>query len=157
MGFAVGYIYTGGEDKGLVVKTTDGGETWQEQTFGMVQAELRSVCFTDSQTGYIVGGSHYDALNDKEVSIQLKTTDGGNTWTQTTIDNHERLHKLWFVNSQVGYISGPFAALLKTTNAGATWSSVEVKGASWLYSMFFWSEDNGFTVGYGGKIYKATK
>jgi len=37
---------------GILVKTTDGGTTWSNQK---TEYELRSVCFTDVKTGYIVG------------------------------------------------------------------------------------------------------
>jgi len=52
----------------VVIRSTDGGATWQYINSG-TNADLRDVAFATDKTGYAVGG--------REV---LKTTDGGLTW-----------------------------------------------------------------------------
>src|SRR5690348_14949398 len=41
---------------GVILRTTDGGETWNAQSSG-VTAYLSAVCFTDANTGTVVGGN----------------------------------------------------------------------------------------------------
>lgn len=58
-GYAVGA-------SGRIIKTSDGGSTWQQQTSG-TSGTLRAVCFLDINNGYVAG----------EGGIILKTTTGG--------------------------------------------------------------------------------
>jgi hypothetical protein len=51
---------------GTILRTTDGGSTWKEQSSGTSEL-LKGVCFTDAHTGIIVG----------DHGIILRTTDGG--------------------------------------------------------------------------------
>ena len=51
---------------GLILKTIDGGTTWEKQTSG-INRVLLSVFFNDNNTGYIVG----------DRGVILKTTNGG--------------------------------------------------------------------------------
>ena len=67
-GYAVGNI-------GTIVKTTDGGTTWNSQSSG-TSYFLYSVYFPDTNIGYAVGG---DPLGN--FGNILKTTNGGTTWT----------------------------------------------------------------------------
>ena len=60
-GYAVGEF-------GCIIKTTDGGVTWERQTCGNLTSVLNKVHFpVDAQIGYVVGDG----------GVILKTTDGG--------------------------------------------------------------------------------
>ena len=61
-GTAVGY-------SGTILRTTDGGDTWNSQSTGST-VDLWDVCFTDGNTGTVVGDN----------GTILRTTDGGTTW-----------------------------------------------------------------------------
>jgi len=56
-------------DKGIVLRTTDGGAAWDYLDLGISQG-LNSICFHDPLTGYAVGKNNI-----------LKTTDAGYNWT----------------------------------------------------------------------------
>lgn len=56
-------------DKGTVLATCDGGDTWARQITG-VRDTLRDVCFADAQMGWAVGDN----------GVVLYTEDGGDTW-----------------------------------------------------------------------------
>ncbi|MCX8043385.1 MAG: YCF48-related protein, partial [Desulfobacterota bacterium] len=63
-GWAVG-------NKGLYLRSTDGGKTWAEQSEAIkTKFWLRSIAFCDAQTGFIVGAR----------GTVAKTEDGGATW-----------------------------------------------------------------------------
>ncbi len=58
---------------GTVIKTTDGGETWEvEHHICGMSGHLVSVYFQDAVTGWAVGSN----------GTMLKTTDGGDNWTK---------------------------------------------------------------------------
>jgi photosystem II stability/assembly factor-like uncharacterized protein len=106
---------------------------------------LNSVYFTNSDTGYAVGGSGS--------GIILKTINGGDTWTATSIGMNG-LSSVFFLNSDTGYVVGISGTILKTTNGGTNWT-VQVSGtASTLTSVYFTDSNSGYTVGTNGKILK---
>lgn len=62
--------------KGIVYRTTDGGESWQKQ----IQKDstiLGSILFTDTLHGYSMWSPFFDNFDNTKV---YQTSDGGNTW-----------------------------------------------------------------------------
>ena len=64
-------------DGGLILRTTNGGDTWSPQTSGTTKT-LYGVSFTDTNNGTISG------FELGGTGIILRTTDGGNTWIEQT-------------------------------------------------------------------------
>ncbi len=61
----------------LILKTTDGGKTWQEVYSAPANEEpLFDVWFDDASTGYAIGA----------YGLFMKTTDGGSTWETLEFD-----------------------------------------------------------------------
>lgn len=56
---------------------------------------------------------------------------------------------VFFVNDQIGFVSGESGTILKTTDAGATWTDLNtgVSNSVYLYSLYFLNENDGFAVG----------
>jgi photosystem II stability/assembly factor-like uncharacterized protein len=92
LGFAVG-------DCGTILKTTDGGETWTLKT---VESKymLRSVFFTDANTGYIVGGDETWAAYT--TGIILKTVNSGESWIIQNILEGIILSSVYFTDENTG-------------------------------------------------------
>ncbi len=59
----------GGLHEGFIIKTEDGGQSWQEIPYNDERRPTR-IHFVDEQTGWVVGKD----------GLVLSTTDGGNTW-----------------------------------------------------------------------------
>ena len=86
-----GYVagYRGDGDSVLILKTKDGGLTWEEQIYLAINAGLsRKIFFTDSITGWIVGGwregqlilhTENSGIGTGGISDQTKMIDGGLT------------------------------------------------------------------------------
>ncbi len=74
IGYAAGMQYTYNAE-GVVIKTTDGGDTWTEIMGGPGTNGIEAVCFVTPDKGFIAGWNDYFA----------KTTDGGATWTEINV------------------------------------------------------------------------
>jgi photosystem II stability/assembly factor-like uncharacterized protein len=157
-GTQVGYAAGSGADSmgnfyGLVVKTTDGGATWQEQNTGVLLAGLNSVYFKDNDNGYAVG----------EAGAAIRTTDGGAIWTAMTVPSgSDMLNCVQFPeNGLTGYI-GVYprtvgGKVLKTTDGGDNWTLVNVGSPlHWSRSVGMATDDIGVVVGSGGMVLMTT-
>ena len=95
----------------LIMKTTDGGTNWTDQTSAIV-GTLSSVFFTDNITGYIVGGDYWSFGK-----IQ-KTTNAGTNWNSQTSGTTHPLNSVYFTNVNIGFAVGDSGTILKTINGG---------------------------------------
>ena len=120
---------------GMIIKTTDGGITWQQKNSGTTNW-LHSVFFTDASTGYTVGGGCY------------KTSDGGETWTEMiTGITTSAMFSVYFVDANTGYAVGGAGTIIKTTDAGATWMIQNSGVGDELHGVHFFDENIGWAVG----------
>ena len=84
-GYAVGLYKTTSPYVNRIVKTTDGGTTWNAYELGNISTDLNkganAVCIRSNGEGYVVG-----AISNAAGDIYIrKTTDGGNTFLTDTI------------------------------------------------------------------------
>ncbi len=131
----------GAPASGAFFKTSNGGYNW-ETTY----LDFFPVCcfFIDSLTGWC-GGFPISGNN----SI-LKTTDGGNTWSDFPSPFFDLIYKIHFFNSNSGWVlSGD--DLYTTSNAGIIWNLNE----SYINDFYFIDQNNGWYVA-GDKIYNST-
>ncbi len=131
---AEGYVVG---NSGIVIKTTNGGIVWENQT-GVTTRDLSSVHFTDTQNGWVAGGS------------VLKTTDGGSSWQKQRINGT----KVFFVNRDVGWVLG--SSLYRTSNGGNTWDSTANIDNYFFGSIHFVSSKIGWAVGKNKMARKTT-
>ena len=105
-GWAVG-------NDGVIVNTTDGGQTWNAQTSGVTEI-LRAVFFIDTNTGWAVGGS----IN----KTMIKTTDGGSNWQSIAASNifSNLMYDIAFADANTGWLA-TFDSIYMTSDGGTTW------------------------------------
>ena len=126
--------YIAGSD-GTLLKTIDGGTTWNVLTPGITDT-LRSVFFVDDTTGYASGAN----------GRIIKTTDAGTTWTTQTTNVPNLLRSIFFPSHDTGYVAGGAGVILKTTDGGINWTQ-QVSGITQdLISIRFINNDTGWTV-----------
>lgn len=125
-GFAVG--------NSIMFKTTNGGSNW---TSKVLSGWFMSVCFTDANTGYIVGSNG---------TIQ-KTINSGTDWTIQTSGTTNWLYKVSFSDANTGYVVGNYGTILKTNNGGTNWINLTSGTGNCLYSVYFTNANTGFAVG----------
>ena len=87
-------------NNGVIIKTTDAGETWIIQRNNIPSA-LWSVSFSDANNGLVVG---FDAQNYK--GLILKTTNSGEDWINQNITTTRILTSVCMVDNYTGWIVG---------------------------------------------------
>ncbi len=132
---------------GAIIKTTDGGSNW-EQLSSPVNFFLSRIQFTDSQTGYIIGG-------DTTGGYLLKTVDAGQTWQLNNLDTpgKDRPTGMFFLNNTTGFISGK-KLFRKTTDGGRTWSEVMGAVSENINDVSFKNAGEGYATSDNGKYFK---
>ncbi|MGE5811029.1 MAG: YCF48-related protein [Ignavibacteria bacterium] len=137
---------------GIILGTTNGGETWIQQTSNTF-ALLHGVSYIDENTAIAVGSR----------GIIVRTTDGGYNWfnqeSGTTID----LHAVSFAGinngTAVGGMNSDSGIVLHTTNGGLNWVRQTIPTTKELSGVSFTDENHGTAVGYyqpGGTILHTT-
>ena len=115
---------------------------WTVQNSG-TGSLLSSVYFTDANAGYAAGSG-----------IVLKTTNGGNTWTQAATINFS-IQSIFCTDAQNCFIagsgspgSGAGRTIAKTTDGGSTWANVytDPGNVGRLTCVFFVDNITGFAV-----------
>lgn len=100
-------------DSGLVLRTTDGGDTWTRVNSGTSQ-KLISLSYVYPDIAWAAGGG----------ATLGKTTDGGATWTWQTLgtDTSAAFLSMTFHFSQYGWIADNKGRLYRTSDAGSSWT-----------------------------------
>jgi photosystem II stability/assembly factor-like uncharacterized protein len=135
-------------DGGLILVTTDHGQSWRGQASG-TRAALRDVEFqADGQQGWAVGDG----------GIILATADGGESWTAQTSGTQADLRALQFqADGQHGWAVGKGGTILETTDRGQSWRTQTVGALVDLKAVQFQADgQHGWTVGDGGTVLATT-
>ena len=169
-------------DSGLMLKTSDGGKTWEKVEIDMRPpgagqspgaggggpppgfgrggpAPLYNIYFIDENVGYITGGR----------GIILKTEDGGKTWARKMARSdtpgrggrrggiRANLMGIQMISETTGFIAGSENTILKTTDGGETWvgSSERARVGETrnnLENIWFVSPTTGWVIGSFGTL-----
>jgi len=98
---------------GLIVRTTDGGDTWSDLGPG-IGTSMSRVFFLNGRIGWAVG---QDGCCEGKIA---RTLDGGASWVDQQIPEVGYLESGFFLDSLLGWAVGN-QAILKTTNGGNVW------------------------------------
>ncbi len=131
------------QSHGIILKTVDGGSTWQTQ---YVTTDSNTWCWKQSwpshQTGYVSLQTGNNQVNF------IKTTDGGTTWSEFPLTSQNYFCQgIGFVNDTTGWIGGDFnnPVSFQTTDGGLSWTTV-TWGAR-LNRFRFTSDSTGYACG----------
>ena len=131
-------------DEGLFVRTTNGGENWEEQ-IEISWCSVYSIFFTNVNTGFASGF----------VGTLFKTTNAGVSWftEETRVINY--LYSLYFTNSNLGWVAGDVGCILRTKSGSDRWLS-QTGVTNTLLWMEFPSENVGYICGGSGTMLVTT-
>lgn len=141
--------YLSGQN-GLLMKTVDGGYTWQYLDGG-VTVHMNDIDFFDADTGYAVGAS----------GTMIKTTNGGTNWTNVTNPVTVAINTIFIQSPDNVYMataSGTSPRVNRSTDYGATWVEITPPGLTQtVWDIFFISPTNGWIATQnGGRVYRTT-
>lgn len=121
-------------EKGTILYTEDGGDTWEAQESGTEQ-DIKSIIFVNEKTGWAAG--------DRGVIIH--TEDGGKTWVAQG-DIISTLNKVYFVNEKEGWAVGNEGTVLHTIDGGKKWEKINAGIWRTIASIYFIDSKSGWII-----------
>ncbi len=109
-----------------IVKTTDGGYTWNTVLDPIPfssRNKVGGITFGDTVTGYA-----WVSLNDYDEYHVFKTSDSGADWQEifTATGPGYLSGDIGFFDANTGFMAGPDTWLQRTTDGGSTWNPVSI-------------------------------
>lgn len=139
-GFAVGGYSGSFGNIAQVVRTMDGGLTWQllpSLANGVEMGGASAVAFPNARTGYVA-----------DVQSRLfRTTDGGDSWEIAAEGNFGALSSLHFTDALTGYGAGYGGNLRRTTDGGQTWQDQSLNNLDTYAAVYFPTPQIGYAAG----------
>ena len=132
---------------GTILKTVDGGVSWQQKYSG-VSDNLLKIWMMDSNNGIVIGHNTI-----------LKTSDGGENWVLKQSLDNVVLTALHFPNAGTGYIVGSGGVVLRTLDGGESWNVISTGSCGNPDGVWFITPSLGFTTegdSYDGHVYRTT-
>ncbi|MCP4853854.1 MAG: hypothetical protein GY903_05115 [Fuerstiella sp.] len=158
-------------DRGVIVRSHDGGITWQTAVLP-IECSLQSVCFLTNQIGF-VAGARFDHFARRYRGLLLKSRDGGDSWQHVAANRDvvttprpsvrdvrtgpdlPPLSYVRFFDLENGVAIGPLTAagqssVLRTDDGGRTWKLLhaEENRGQWTSGAFL-APGDGIVVGSG--------
>lgn len=126
---------------------------WTQVEGTMTVRELYDV-WTDGSIVIAVGGTDEPPWDPDEDGIVLRSTDGGDTWSEVSIPTTNPLQGVWGVGSTIIAV-GWGGTVLRSTDRGATWTRVPTAVTAALRDV--WGAGSTFVaVGASGTILRST-
>jgi hypothetical protein len=135
----IAYEPTIGNDTFTILRTTNGGASWQSSTVSTVAgAGIAALTFNGNLNGWLLVGNNGGPGAGSESFALFSTTNGGQSWTSLPdIYTSDQNVSISFVDAKDGYLThgGPYSTpdLSVTHNGGHSWQDIHlpaVKGTS---------------------------
>ncbi len=137
-----GCIVGGDIDGGVLLKTTNGGQNWEEHNLG--EYSLVSIEVFDTLR-----------ISTGGFTRIFSTLNGGDTWTITSVDGG--VNTIAFADSLTGFAGLLQGSVWKTTNGGVNWQiAAGLMPACGKYWIMFPDDSTGFTAGTALNLIKTT-
>jgi len=112
-GYIIGY-----DD--LVLKTTDGGNSWNLKNTGNSNDDLLTLFTHHKDTLFITGSDDLDS--SKPDNYFHYSYDGGSNWGRKSLSNIQPITSMWMKNKNKGMISTLSAGVMESTNGFSSYS-----------------------------------
>jgi photosystem II stability/assembly factor-like uncharacterized protein len=141
-----------------VLESKDGGSSWAS-VGGVSDADIGAVAVdpTNPATLYAGTAHPYDGTNSERV---FKSTDGGATWLQTSLDAADATIFGITVNpskpAQVAAVSPGTLVYFQSTDGGANWSTITPNPSCGSVNAVYYDPGGAILVGAGGGVCRST-
>ncbi len=130
---------------GLVMRTTNAGQTWTLTTTEEVL--LQSIYFLNDTSGWIAG----------EQSTLMKTTDGGENWSIfVELPDYAAIQSIFFTDDQNGWLGGNVGRLFSTNDGGESWTVHQFEYEDYFYDIYFKNNIIGWACSANGRLHYTT-
>ncbi len=99
-------------DGGLIIKTTNNGTSWTQQTSGSTN-QLNKIMFIDANNGIVVGNA----------GTILKTINGGTSWASPSSGTIQNLNAIYYADASNVWVCGNNGIILRSSDGGLTWTA----------------------------------
>lgn len=135
-------------DSGVIVHTSDGGQTWEIQQSNTTN-NIVNVFFLNNNIGWATSHS-FSSL--PYGTLLLKTADGGMNWdTISYPETNVFIESIFFLDSLTGWMGGTPHALVSTNDAGNSWHQAEIDTSTLAFfpvlNIEFYNEQYGYASG----------
>lgn len=119
---------------GALVKTTNGGESWEFMNLPSPTYEISSIKIFDSLNIVVAGTKRPEFPNPNFTGLIFRTSDGGANWFMESIPEVNSFKYMKFANSTTGICIGNSNAAItsgsiyRTTNSGINWNNITASG-----------------------------
>ncbi len=111
-------------DNGAIVRTEDGGQSWENVNSPITSHYLTDIKIIEGATAIAIGRIPTFPLicgDNPNAGVIIRTQDGGKTWSTIFVSNFH-LSVLSFPSPEVGYIAANCGRVLKSTDGGLNWT-----------------------------------
>jgi len=141
---------------GVILATTDGGNTWTPETMPALThcattPAISGLQFVSPTAGWAVATAQ---CVPGAAGNLISTTDGGHTWSIVQAALQGRLRSLRFLDAAHGWIGGESGVIEQTANGGSTWA-VQANGNN-LRAVGFGDRLHGVATGNSGEAFKTS-
>ncbi|MGE5354101.1 MAG: YCF48-related protein [Acidobacteriota bacterium] len=149
--YAAGWGSLIGMQPSILIKSTDGGATWEfavQEVSQRTYDNISGLYFKDPNNGVAAGGG-------SRGSIILRTSNGGKTWIPLDIPCGANLSAITGAGDNL-WVCGSGGVILYSPDFGTTWQHVmKIPGAS-LSAIQFASDKVAYAAGSDGSFFKST-
>jgi len=128
---------------GKLLKSTDGGDSWNQLNIPNLKYGPSALFFTDANTGWLTSSG--------ESTKVFHTFDGGNNFIEQTHTAMGQLLDIFFISPQEGWIVGNAGTIMHTIDGGTTWQNQFVKTNGNFRRVSFVTNKIGWVLGSGTK------
>jgi len=131
-------------ENGLIMRTTDNGASWSEQT-----SNISNVLFGNSFYGGL-------SLAVGENGVVLRSDDNGQNWSVILPGTLEHLNDVEVIDANTSVVCGNAGTILVSTNSGLNWIQADSLTSSNLLDVKFLPSGVGFISGEEGTLLRST-
>jgi photosystem II stability/assembly factor-like uncharacterized protein len=132
---------------GSIVRSVDGGDTWELPVWTGRSDMLMDVSFINSNTGWAVGYN----------GSVFRTDNGGKKWNRQNSPNpSERLYAVHAITAARVIVGDWNGSIYLSTDGGTVWKTIPSPAQDALESIDFATPDEGLFVGFDGAILRTT-